>query len=502
MLDDDSIDADWLASLGLDELVPASLAHWRPLAAEAMSFFLDRLSPDRLAAMFSEQSALGVDASGNERLVRLLAQCPTLHKLGQVLARQPRLDPVLRRHLQSLESMPATASLEPILGRLRDELGSELPGELDPHPLAEGSVAVVLPFRYRDEQGAQRHGVFKVLRPGIEARLADELAALPDLATFIERRAAELGLPRLDFRDTLASVERLLRQEIRLDREQLHLRAARRFYRDEPGLLVPALLPWCTPRVTAMERVFGTKLNEAELSAAQRPVLAATLVRTLLAKPFWTRLDPAMFHGDLHGGNLLATEDGRIAVLDWSLVARVTKRDRERLVAIALGGITLDSAQIRQAMAELARCPFDDPVLVEVVERALDALVLESRVPGFDWLLALLDEFALARATAFPADLAVFRKSWLTLSGVLHDLAGPVAADVPLIDAGLRQFVGELPARWVAPPSTRSFSTHVSNADLAGFFASAWLAGLRYGLRARELGLQGLRQLAGGALHE
>lgn len=492
---EDVLDAEWLESIGLHELLPPSLAPWRPLVEEAAVFFLDRLPPARLAEILLDQLALGEDAAPARRLVALLAQCPTLHKLGQVLARQPGLDPELRGHLQSLESMPATASLEPILERLRAELGDELPVTVASAPLAEGSVAVVLPFTYEDD-GRRHHGVFKVLRPGVEARLAEELAVLPDLAAFIEQRAADLDLPSLDYRDTLDGVRRLLTQEIRLDVEQKHMRAAAAFYADEPKVLVPRVLPWCSPRVTAMERVFGPKLTDASLTAAQRRELAETVVRALLAKPFWTRADPAVFHGDLHGGNLLVADDGRLAVLDWSLVARVSKSDREVLLAIALGGLTFDPAKIRKAVAALGTCAEDDPVLAGIVERSLDRLVLAGRGPGFDWLLALLDELALSRAAGFSEDLALFRKSWLSLSGVVRDLAGSIAPDLPLIDAGLREFLAELPARWLAFPGTRSFATHVSNADLLDLAASPWGAAFRYGARLGALGWQRL-QVAG-----
>jgi ubiquinone biosynthesis protein len=273
-------------------------------------------------------------------------------------------------------------------------------------------------------------------------------------------------------------------QEIRLDEEQRHLSAARKFYADEPDILIPRVLPWCTPRVTAMERVFGTKVNDADLSVAQRDALAETVVRALLAKPFWTRADPAVFHGDLHGGNLLVADDGRLAVLDWSLVAHVSKADREALLAAA--------PKIRGAIAALGSCAPDDPALVRIVEHALDRLVLEARVPGFDWLLALLDELALTQAAGFREDLGLFRKSWLALSGVVRDLAGNVPADLPLIDVGLRKFLAELPARWFTSPHTRDFSTHVSAMDLLDLFGGSWLAAMRWGARAQALGLQRL----------
>ncbi|WP_088179164.1 AarF/UbiB family protein [Thauera phenolivorans] len=466
-------------ALGVDELVPAPLAAWRPLVVEALGFFLDRLPPQRLEAIVADQFALPIEAPDEARLVALLARCPTLHKLGQVLARRPELDPELRRHLQTLESMPSTRPLAPLRARIEASLGAGHGLALADEALAEGSVAVVLPFSWH-EGGRRREGVFKVLKPGVEAELADELALLPSVADFLERRAAQLGLPALDYRGTLASVQRLLAREIRLDREQAHMTEAAAFHADDAGLLVPALLPWCSPAMTAMDRVFGPRLTDAALAPGQGQALADTLVRALLARPFWSGEAEAMFHGDLHGGNLLLADDGRLAVLDWSLTARLGKAEREALVAIALGALTLDAARIRAALGALGMLDADDPALAGAVEHALDRLVASGRPIGFDWLVGLLDELALLGASGFGEQLAVFRKSWLSLAGVIRDLGAELAADLPLLSLGLQRFLGEMPARMFAAPDSRAFATHVSNADLIGLGASAWPTSLRY----------------------
>ena len=474
-----SLDPSLFDALGVEALVPAPLAAWRPLVVDALGFFLDRLPPERLEAIVADQFALPIEAPAEARLVALLARCPTLHKLGQVLARRPELDPELRRQLQTLESMPSSRPLAPLRARIEASLGAGHGLALADAALAEGSVAVVLPFSWR-EAGRRREGVFKVLKPGVEAELADELALLPAVADFLETRAAALGLPALDYRGTLASVQRLLAREIRLDREQAHMAQAAAFHAADADLLVPALLPWCSPAMTAMERVFGPRLTDAELAPGQGQALADTLVRALLARPFWSGEAEAMFHGDLHGGNLLLADDGRLAVLDWSLTARLGKAEREALVAIALGAASLDASRIRAALGALGMVDADAPALAGAVERALDRLVGSGRPQGIGWQVGQLGGLALHGARGIGAQLAVFRKSWLSLAGVIRDLDAELAADLPLLGVGLQRFLAEMSARMFAAPDSRAFATHVSNADLIGLGASAWPASLRY----------------------
>ena len=476
------LDDALLDSLGVSQLVPASLAPWRPLVVDGMKFFLERLPPPRLADIFAGQFALPQDADAATRLVTLLSQCPTLHKLGQVLARNRQLPEEIRRQLQTLESMAPTTPMEQVLRRLREELPRDLPISLAQQALAEGSVAVVLPFTYQ-ENGEARDGVFKVLKPGIEDKFAEEIGVWVELGTFLEQRSRGLGLPALEYRSTLESVRELLSHEICLRTEQNNLRAARAFYAGEPRILIPRLLPWCTPKLTAMERVFGEKVTDADLPPERRAELASTMLSALVGQPFWSRAESAMLHADLHAGNLFATTDGRLAVLDWSLSLRLSSADREILVSIILGGLTLDAQRIRHAVAALGSMHADDPKLQQAVERALDRLVFQERLPGFAWLLEVLDELALDTATGFRHDFVLFRKTWFSLSGVLDDLVQAYSPDIPLLELGLKRFVTELPARALAPPAATHFSTHVSNADIMRIGASAWLVPMRYWAR-------------------
>ncbi len=298
---DPDLGTELFESLGLGTLLPEPLAAWRPLLAEGMAFFLERLPEARLGAIVAEQIALASSASAAARATAVLAHCPTLHKLGQIVARQPGLDAELRRHLQALESLPASTGVDGLHAHIHAELGADHGLHLADRALAEGSVAVVLPFSWR--QGGRSHdGVFKLLKPGIADRLAEELAILPALGDFLEDRGTELGLPAIDYRSHLAAAGRLLVQEIRLDREQANLRAAAVLLADDADVFVPALLPWCTPALTAMERIDGPKLSDAALSVRESRRLGRALVGGLLARPFWSCSEATPFHGDLSQG--------------------------------------------------------------------------------------------------------------------------------------------------------------------------------------------------------
>ena len=167
-------------------------------------------------------------------------------------------------------------------------------------------------------------------------------------------------------------------------------------------------------------------------------------------------------------------------MLDWSLTAALTKEQREALVAIVLGGLLLDADGIRRAVATLGTLTHDDPILAAAVDRALDRVAFHGHLPGFDWLLTLFDELALHTAAGFWEDFVLLRKSWLSLSGVINDLAGAVSADPQLIQLAAQRFLAEIPARPLARPGAQAFASHVSNADLLRLTAAPWLIPLRW----------------------
>jgi len=246
---------------------------------------------------------------------------------------------LLNRNARSKKSSLAPTTPTPdVLAAIGREVGRAATLAVGTQALAEASVAAVVPFTWCEPGApAAQEGVFKVLKPGVEERLQEELDIWGALGAFLEERSAQYGLPVPDYRDTLERVRLLLLNEVRLDLEQAHLAAAARTYADSPAVLIPRLLPFCTPRVTAMERVHGCKVTDADLPAGRRRGLAEAMVEALVARPFWSDAQTAAFHADPHAGNLFFSRDGRLAILDWSLAGQLTTDDRIQMAQLLLG---------------------------------------------------------------------------------------------------------------------------------------------------------------------
>jgi ubiquinone biosynthesis protein len=336
-------------------------------------------------------------------------------------------------------------------------------------PLAEASVAVVVPLTWCDPadgpQARRRHGVAKLLKPGVCARLDEDLRILGLLAEYLQERWAAYGLPPLAYGEILDEVAELLTHEVRLRQEQEHLRRAAAQLAGRPDVQVPGVLPFCTDALTAMECVFGDKVTDPQaVPLWRRPAMFLTTVRALLSSVLFSRDESVLFHGDPHAGNLMAARDGRLAVLDWSLVGRLTAEDRAQMAQVVVGALAQDAGWVAAAVAGLAAGGSHEGVIPRHAESAL-AQLRWYRPPGPAWAMGLLD--GLARAgVRFPPRLLLFRKAFLTLQGVLADVCPLGSLEATLAAEALVHFACEGALRWCKPLHDRDYATHVSSADL------------------------------------
>ena len=293
-------------------------------------------------------------------------------------------------------------------------------------------------------------------------------------------------MPRIAYEDIFRDVRALLAREIRLDEEQAHMAAARTawagilFGRHPRGLRI---LDAAGHGDAADRRLEGDRCG-GDVTRLVRRRLGDLIVKALIARPLWSAGDAAsLFHADPHAGNLFATPDGKLAILDWSLVGALSKADRVSLTQIVLGALTLDGSRIRAAIDALSQGRSDAAAL----QGTIDARVAQLGAgawPGMSWVTSLLDEVALHARCRFEGDLLMFRKVLQTLDGVVADVSADLHPDRVLTLALLRTLAAEWTQRSYTLPLSRHFATHLSNLDLTQLFASAPLIGQRqlYGL--------------------
>jgi hypothetical protein len=108
------------------------------------------------------------------------------------------------------------------------------------------------------------------------------------------------------------------------------------------------------------------------------------------------------------------------------------------------------------------------------------AALYRTEAPGLRWLLNLLGDAMFKAGVLFGEDLVLFRKSVLTLEGVVADVSKDLSLGSVLPLCGGLELLREWTSRCVASPISRDFGTHVSNIDLLFLYFAAPSAVTRF----------------------
>lgn len=439
------------------ELIPDRYGEYRQIVDDGIRFMLSRISLKRLVQIAVDQGLMNDDVSARERAIRLALKMPTLHKLGQIIARNRNVDESVRKQLVRLENGDEGTDFEEIRRTVMEEIGEENMKSynigLEDYILSEASVGVVVPFDYIDPAtGRPASGVFKIVRPSVREHLNEELDALRDMARWFTENRDRYHLRNFGFTDTFQEVREALQKELELLGEQENLEKASRFYVGDKSVRIPSVLPFSTRNATAMELVEGCKITDADAGSNARKEYAVRLFKALLCSPVFSRKKRTLFHGDPHAGNIYAVKDKKtqVALLDWSLAGNLPIQIRVGLLRLLVGVITENEDRIVKAVSTLSEenPRKDDPLYGKIRRIARETMAgreyADNRLVGRTFLF--IDNM-LVNGVKFPKDLLLFRKADFTLEGVLHDLNPVFVMDDHLLMMLAGLLIKEIPKR-------------------------------------------------------
>jgi len=259
---------------------------------------------------------------------------PTFIKVGQLLStRADLLPPPYLEALARLQDSVEPFSFGEVERIVESELGvriSKAFSEFDSTPLAAASLGQVHRARLRDG----RPVAVKVQRPAIREQIAEDLEALTGLAQLLDAHS-EMG-KRYEFEKIADEFRATLTAELDYRQEARNLVAIGLNLEEFPLIVVPdPILDYTTERVLTMDYVRGSKvtaLSPLVKLDLNGPALAEELFRAYLKQI----LIDGFFHADPHPGNVFVTDDGRLALLDLGMVARLQGSMRDALLKLLL----------------------------------------------------------------------------------------------------------------------------------------------------------------------
>ncbi len=279
---------------------------------------------------------------------------PAYIKFGQMIASSPTAfskatTDEFARCLDNVRPIP----LARVRRILADELGERAKTAfqaIDDAPLASASIAQVHAGRLSD--GTQV--VVKVQRPGIRGRIEQDLA-LMGLVARIGMFFSKV-LRRANLRGIVDDFRRTIREELDFEREAGNIESFNALLACE-GLEERARAPrvhreLTTPRVLTMERFHGVRIDDKAGVDARVSDVVEMLRST--SEVFWSCVFlGGFFHGDIHAGNIMVLDDGRLGYLDFGIFGRFSDTHRAALASWIAAMVSGDGEQMARAIQEM-----------------------------------------------------------------------------------------------------------------------------------------------------
>lgn len=286
----------------------------------------------------------------------LQALGPAYVKLGQSLASRPDLiGPDLAKRLYDLQDRLPPFPLEVAKATLQKAIGPDAPSVLTTlsPAIAAASMAQVHRATWSSPEGEHDVAV-KILRPDVERRMARDLSAFAFGARLAERFSAEARRLRLSsVVDTLAQS---VAAELDFRLEAAAMDELRQYHAHDAALMIPALhWPLIRKEVLVTDWMEGTPVNRDTVATLtqRHPRLGEVLLTTFLKQAFFA----GVFHADLHQGNVLVRDDGRLVLLDFGIVGRLGANERRFLAEILYGFIAQDYLRAAEVHFEAGYVP-------------------------------------------------------------------------------------------------------------------------------------------------
>ena len=308
-----------LARFGLDKII-LSMHFFRPLyllglinpfnwfrskelsEAQRLRLCIESLGP--IFIKFGQMMATRRDLFGDE----------ITDELEKLLDRVPPFPwPQAREIIQQQLSMPLEQAFR----------------SFDEKEIASASIAQVYAAQLPEGQDV----VVKVVRPGIEKQIRQDIEVLMMLAQLADRYWDEAK--RVKPIQVVREFESTILNELDLVREAANCSELRRNFEGSPDLYVPMVYwDYCRKRVMVMERINGIPVTDMAQLEADNVNLEA-LSRKGVEIFFTQVFEHNYFHADMHPGNIFVArdhaQDPKYIAVDFGIMGSLSKSDQRYL---------------------------------------------------------------------------------------------------------------------------------------------------------------------------
>lgn len=357
----------------------------------------------------------------------------TYIKLGQFIASTPSLFP--REYVEEFQGcLDQTPTLP--FSYIQDVLNSEFAGRnlneifasIDQTPLASASIAQVHAAKLVTGEDV----VIKVQKPGVETILYTDLNVVHWATRILEKVVPKVKFASLS--DIVDEIKKRMVREVDFIEEAQNLDDFVEYLQATNNQIAKApkvYHQFSTRRVLTMERLYGVPLTDFDVVKQYAKDPSQVLIGAMNTW-FGSLMLCKSFHADLHAGNLMLLEDGRIGFLDFGIVGQLDPQVWTACLAFMDALQNTDYPLMAENMLKMGMTDskIDTKVLAEDLERLFSGALLAdpqellSSKPS-DLNDIMLDMVAVGErhGIKFPRDFALLFKQMLYFDRFMRVLA-------------------------------------------------------------------------------
>lgn len=357
----------------------------------------------------------------------------TYIKLGQFIASTPSLFP--REYVEEFQgcldqtpSMPFSYVQQVLDQEFAGRDLSEIFASIEQTPLASASIAQVHAAKLVSGEDV----VLKVQKPGVETILYTDLNVLHWSAKILEK-----AVPKVKFASLADIVEEIKSRMIRevdfieearnLDDFVEYLQATNNHVATAPKVYHQ----YSTRRVLTMQRLYGVPLTDFDVVKQHCKDPSQVLISAMNTW-FGSLMMCKSFHADLHAGNLMLLEDGRIGFIDFGIVGQLDPQVWTACMAFMDALQNTNYAAMAESMLKMGMTAeqIDTQVLASDLERLFSGMILadpqqilSSNPADLNDIMMEMVAVGERHGIRFPRDFALLFKQMLYFDRFMRVLA-------------------------------------------------------------------------------
>jgi ubiquinone biosynthesis protein len=294
----------------------------------------------------------------------------------------------------------------------------------DDTPVAAASIAQVHRATLHDGSPV----MVKVQRPHIVRVIERDISIMRWLAGLIETQvpeAAPYNVPGI-----VDEFARTIKRELDFFIEASNAIQLRRNFEHNEALYVPRVYPEVSSkRVLVLETIEGIRIDEYE-RLDREGYSRKDLALKGNAAFFKMVLQDGFFHADPHPGNIFVLPDGRLALVDFGIMGRVSEENREHFASIFLALADHDYDALVRQYVDMGFLPeesvdverFQQEMKEDLVELLEPYYVLQAKQIDFGTYADRVTHILLRHKLKLPQNLYLMDKALITLEGILKQL--------------------------------------------------------------------------------